>query len=1130
MDAVRNHLRRAGGGLFVLMAFLALPGRAATYTWADSAGGPFPAADNWTPAGGPPGSADTAIFNLNATYQVDFAANATTADAQFTAGGAGATVTLAPATGVTWASNRILAGYGVTANALAITGGTVTAAYHFALGAGNGSGNSVTVSGSGARLTTTNFDLGVGYYIDGGNYGNNNTLTASAGGVISAGRTLYLGSGTATGNLLEVTGAGSQVTAGTSIAVSGTGGNNRLTVADGATASAPTVSLGGDANSLTVTGATVTASSTVNTGGTNNTVTATDGATVTGSGEFIFASGAGASGNTLTVSGGATVTGGGHARLGYAGANGNTVTITGTGSLLKTNSYDLGVGNYNGQAANTADNTRVTVSSGGELRAARDLFIGAGASSGNQVTVTGSGSKATAVSTSITVGGTGGDNGLTVQGGATAGAPNLVLGGADNFMTVDGTTLAAGSTISVRGTNNTFTATNGATVTGELFFASGSGVSGNLLAIDGGSTLTASGHARLGYNEADGNTVLVTGAGSQLRTTSWDIGVGNEAGGGTTANNTTVTIADGGRISAGRTFFLGAGAATGHLVTVTGANSVLEARTTNGWEPSIVLGGTGNTLRIEDQGQATSTGYGLVGGTSNQAFVEGGSWTASAIRTGGTDTLLSVSQNGSLYGGDVRIGDGGSGSTLNLTAGTVTSNGHFYVGSGSGTGAKVNVAGPGALLKANLYDIHVGYDGVGNTMTVSGGGTATSPRLTYVGETASATGNRLIVTGPGSLYRNGGNQPWAEFIYVGNATAGDNTVEISDGAVLDSLGIVVGAAAGNAVTNVGGTYEFRHANPNLTPGAGGISLNGGTISYRGLIDADVKTNTSGTLQSITFAGDNTFMLNSSSSIGYNNQTYTYDSVANTGDPRNYQRLVMVNGTTGIPLGDVTIGTGGAMLADNTTATLGQTLTNQGELTVDADATLSVRAFSQTAGTSTIDGTLTATNPMAFTGGTLYGVGTLAGGTASITADATVAPGHSPGTLTFDNLTLADGGTYAFEYGDLIVVNNLLTLVDDWTLSLDGKLGDGGRLELFEFGVLAANPDLLPTFDLSQLEFTPSSPLALEVDGNSIYLLGIQVVPEPGGAALLLAALAAVCRRWPRPSRVGGPADGSPGRR
>ena len=186
MDAVRNHLRRAGGGLFVLMAFLALPGRAATYTWADSAGGPFPAADNWTPAGGPPGSADTAIFNLNATYQVDFAANGTTADAQFTAGGAGATVTLAPATGVTWASNRILAGYGVTANAPAITGGTVTAAYHFALGAGNGSGNSVTVSGSGARLTTTNFDLGV-EFTERGNVARDKDFQTTVPGVFVAG-------------------------------------------------------------------------------------------------------------------------------------------------------------------------------------------------------------------------------------------------------------------------------------------------------------------------------------------------------------------------------------------------------------------------------------------------------------------------------------------------------------------------------------------------------------------------------------------------------------------------------------------------------------------------------------------------------------------------------------------------------------------------------------------------------------------------------------------------------------------------------------------------------------------------------------------------------------------------------
>ena len=1102
-------LCRLAGGVLLAAALAASDSLAGTYSWANAGGGAFSLNTNWNPNGSP-GSGDTVYFNLNATYQVDFTGNASTADAGLNAPG-GATVTLAP-TGYTWASGRILAGYGVSSNVFTITGGTVTAGGHFALGAGNGSGNSMTVSGTGARLTTTSYDLGLGYYIDGGNYGNNNTLTASGGGVISSGRTLYLGAGTATGNLLKVTGLNSQILTGSSgISIGGTSNTLR---AESQGAISANGSMGGTSNQVQLDAATWTAPSTIYLGGASSTVTIGNASTMS-AGDLRL--GNGGSNGTYTISGGSVVTSSGHAMLGYSGGNGNSFTITGTNSLVKTTGYDLGIGNYNNQAGSTANNTSVTVSASGELRAQRDLFIGAGATTGNQVTVTGSSSKVTAIVTSITVGGTGGSNGLTVQSGATASAPNFNLNGNSNYMTINGSTATASSVITTAGTNNTFTASNGATVTGDLYIASGSGVTGDTFTVSGGSTVIAGGHARLGYNGASGNTVTVTGSGSLLKTTSWDIGVGNEAGGGTTANNTTVTISAGGKISAGRTFFLGAGTATGHVVTVTGLNSVLEARAANSWDKAIAIDGTGNTLRVQSQGQATSTGYSLLTGTSNQVVVDDGSWTASNIYTRGASNTLTVSNGGTVTGSEVRVGDGGSGNTLNVTGGTVTAGGHFYIGSSSGTGANVNVTGPTAQVKANAYDFHIGESGTNNTMTVSGGGTATCPRITYVGEGAAATGNRLVVTGVGSQYTNGGNQPWNQLVDVGNATAGNNTIQVSDSAVLDTIGIVVGAAAGNAVTNTGGVYQFRYSNPTLTPGAGGISLTGGTISFKGVTDATIS-NAANNLQNITFSGNNTFMLNNASTYG-NNQSYTFDSVANTGNPRNYQKLSLVNGTTGIPAGNIVIATGGAMLADSTTATLGQSLTNRGALSVTSTATLAVGGtFTQTAGTATVDGTLSSSNALTFSGGTLLGTGHLAGTGVTITSGATVSPGHSPGALTVDNLTLQNNGIYDYEGRDLIAVTNTLRLVDDWTLRVRGGLTDGGSLVLFTFGTLAATPDLMPTLDLSQLWFTPSATPSLQVVGNTVVLLGIQI-PEPGTGLLVLAgALAGLRRRSARQPR------------
>jgi hypothetical protein len=120
-----------------------------------------------------------------------------------------------------------------------------------------------------------------------------------------------------------------------------------------------------------------------------------------------------------------------------------------------------------------------------------------------------------------------------------------------------------------------------------------------------------------------------------------------------------------------------------------------------------------------------------------------------------------------------------------------------------------------------------------------------------------------------------------------------------------------------------------------------------------------------------------------------------------------------------------------------------------------------------------------------------------------------------GTLAFgSNLSLSNGSTYAFQGGDLVTVAGALTLTDNWTLSLSG-LVDGGSVTVFTFGTLAASPDLVPTFDISQLGFTPTGPLSLSVVGNTVVLNGLQAVPEPGTYALLFVAGGLIfgIRRW-----------------
>ena len=50
---------------------------AATYDWSNTSGGTFNTAANWTPAGGPPGSNDTARFSLATAYTINFGNSAT---------------------------------------------------------------------------------------------------------------------------------------------------------------------------------------------------------------------------------------------------------------------------------------------------------------------------------------------------------------------------------------------------------------------------------------------------------------------------------------------------------------------------------------------------------------------------------------------------------------------------------------------------------------------------------------------------------------------------------------------------------------------------------------------------------------------------------------------------------------------------------------------------------------------------------------------------------------------------------------------------------------------------------------------------------------------------------------------
>jgi hypothetical protein len=80
-----------------------------------------------------------------------------------------------------------------------------------------------------------------------------------------------------------------------------------------------------------------------------------------------------------------------------------------------------------------------------------------------------------------------------------------------------------------------------------------------------------------------------------------------------------------------------------------------------------------------------------------------------------------------------------------------------------------------------------------------------------------------------------------------------------------------------------------------------------------------------------YAGNNTLRLNNSTNTSVT--SYNFDSIATTGNPTNYQGLALVNAGSRWQSATLTIGSGGTMLASNTTATVAAAFASTGSVTV-----------------------------------------------------------------------------------------------------------------------------------------------------------------------------------------------------
>lgn len=979
---------REGALAVVLGAWFVGPTQGADSYWTNAAGGTFSDAANWD--GGVPGAADTAHFTNVAIYQVDWVADATNANAIFDAHGG--TVTQAITSSFWWLTNSYVVGQASgrtatvvqTSGTLLVTnaggtpqitigdsgvgtfvlqGGTVIAGSTI-LGNVVGSRGALTLEG-GVWSNSANLFLGNAI-----NSGGHNLLLTNGAKLFSSVGTV--GNDTSShNNRATITGAGSRWDNTGLLKVGYRGTNNQLHVLNGGVVASGSGIVGDNSGSeqsawvagsgsLWTNSGDLTIGNTLGSGsalhisdsGKVYSANGTIGFASTTSNNLVVVDGNGSvwinsvtnfvgdagSFNRLLITNGGLVQAAGAVIGNRGGASNNLVVVTDSGSVWS-NTGPLTVGNFSGGGVGR-DNQLVITNGGKVYSGGGTLGAGLGANN-NAVLVDGAGSEWNNTGNLLVGKGTG--NSLTIISGglvANAGA------------TIGGDTGADANSVMVSGPGSVWSNT-GAVVVGQR------GAGNQLIVTNGGVVYSASGI--LGNDGLARNSLaVVTGDGS-VWTNTGTLTVGFAGGGHQLA------ISESGKVySAAGT--IGSAGIT-NLVTVSGAGS--------SWNivSNLLLGnsGFGNQLIVSDGGTVNNvTGFvgGVSGGfaaASNQSVLVTGSgsvWSNSAsliIGASSSSNSLAVRSGGKVYNTDAFIG---SAANLNNNAALVTDSGSVWTvsgnlnvgrtaGSGSASGNSLIISNGGMVattsatvgsntgannnravvtdagsIWTNAGTLLVGFRGFSNSLLITNGGVVYASAAALGSGTVVDRDNTVTITGEGSQFILTGAG-----VTVGTAAKGTNRVLVTEGGLLEANTLIASAAAQNIISNVGGIYQFTTNAPTITTNsASPITLADGTISFRGITNASVYANVLGSgnrLTNISYSGNNTFRLNSSSNAS-GVAAYTFRTGLGA---TNYVALELVNGDTLWRSGTLTIGADGSLLASNTVGRVEATTTNLGSIRV-----------------------------------------------------------------------------------------------------------------------------------------------------------------------------------------------------
>lgn len=455
--------------------------------------------------------------------------------------------------------------------------------------------------------------------------------------------------------------------------------------------------------------------------------------------------------------------------------------------------------------------------------------------------------------------------------------------------------------------------------------------------------------------------------------------------------------------------------------------------------------------------------------------------------------------------------DGGAATCSGVSVTDLSGTGAVYLGAQtlSLTNAVSNFSGV-------LADTGTGAQLVasGGGLNVAGGTATLSGVNTYTGPTSIQPGATLALGGAGSIATSSG---------LANAGVFDISAT-NQGAVITSLsgtGQVNLGAQPLTLGNANGSFSGVIADGGLAGGAGGrLIVAGGTQILTG-----ANTYTGGT----TITGGATLAVNADAALGAATAPLTLD---------NGTLFAIANLTSTRPI-TVSLA-GGTVNANGYEVSLGGPLTLAGQLTTLGDVQLAGQSVvngtvTESGGKLSVDGDLTATSVVVNNDGTLRGTGTVR---APTTVDGTLAPGDSPGTLTFTKaVTLTARATTAIDIdgtGTGKGAGNYSRISVDprATLTLGGKLAPklrgiiGSATNLYTppigqtFSVISAPGGLLGSYtSLDQPDgrgagtrfdalYSPVS-LMLVVTPAQYANLGAAGLPESSNEAAVGAALDAI---------------------